>query len=223
MARGRGGARSPVARTGPPLTRGGGDGSYCRGARREAAAVGTGATAQIRRHAGRVLALPRRRRSGAECGIARRRLCRGRRVPDGAGRRGSRTPAGPVRGPARGPRDRQAAGSAAPGVRRGRPRAGRQERPGPPADHRRAHGRPGRTLPGRDAHRGPAEGCGDAADHEGTGRADPGFPGGADRRDRGAPAPVPGTVRNYMATAVRKVGARNRVDAIRIVQSAGWT
>lgn len=32
-----------------------------------------------------------------------------------------------------------------------------------------------------------------------------------------------GTVRNYMATAIRKVGARNRVDAIRIVQSAGWT
>ncbi|MET8482780.1 two-component system response regulator RamR [Streptomyces tendae] len=32
-----------------------------------------------------------------------------------------------------------------------------------------------------------------------------------------------GTVRNYLATAVRKVGARNRVDAIRIVQSAGWT
>lgn len=32
-----------------------------------------------------------------------------------------------------------------------------------------------------------------------------------------------GTVRNYMAMAIRKVGARNRVDAIRIVQSAGWT
>ncbi|MFE9773526.1 LuxR C-terminal-related transcriptional regulator [Streptomyces sp. NPDC005931] len=32
-----------------------------------------------------------------------------------------------------------------------------------------------------------------------------------------------GTVRNYMATAIRKVGGRNRVDAIRIVQSAGWT
>ncbi|WP_320777738.1 response regulator transcription factor [Streptomyces sp. CRN 30] len=32
-----------------------------------------------------------------------------------------------------------------------------------------------------------------------------------------------GTIRNYMATAIRKVGARNRVDAIRIVQSAGWT
>ncbi|WP_077799698.1 response regulator transcription factor [Streptomyces sp. JHA26] len=31
-----------------------------------------------------------------------------------------------------------------------------------------------------------------------------------------------GTVRNYMASAIRKVGARNRVDAIRIVQSAGW-
>ncbi|MFB8772642.1 LuxR C-terminal-related transcriptional regulator [Streptomyces broussonetiae] len=33
----------------------------------------------------------------------------------------------------------------------------------------------------------------------------------------------PGTVRNYLATAIRKVGARNRVDAIRIVQNAGWT
>ncbi|MEU3255317.1 response regulator transcription factor [Streptomyces sp. NPDC006997] len=32
-----------------------------------------------------------------------------------------------------------------------------------------------------------------------------------------------GTVRNYLATAIRKVGARNRVDAIRIVQDAGWT
>lgn len=32
-----------------------------------------------------------------------------------------------------------------------------------------------------------------------------------------------GTVRNYMATAIRKVGARNRVDAIRIAQNAGWT
>ncbi|WP_323748961.1 DNA-binding response regulator [Streptomyces sp. PR69] len=31
-----------------------------------------------------------------------------------------------------------------------------------------------------------------------------------------------GTVRNYMAAATRKVGARNRVDAIRISQSAGW-
>ncbi|MCZ9351689.1 response regulator transcription factor [Streptomyces mutabilis] len=31
-----------------------------------------------------------------------------------------------------------------------------------------------------------------------------------------------GTVRNYLASAIRKVGARNRVDAIRIVQNAGW-
>ncbi|MFF0742786.1 LuxR C-terminal-related transcriptional regulator [Streptomyces sp. NPDC004111] len=31
-----------------------------------------------------------------------------------------------------------------------------------------------------------------------------------------------GTVRNYLAAAVRKVGARNRVDAIRIARSAGW-
>jgi two-component system response regulator DesR len=32
-----------------------------------------------------------------------------------------------------------------------------------------------------------------------------------------------GTVRNYMASVIRKVGARNRVDAIRIAQGAGWT
>ncbi|MFG2313273.1 LuxR C-terminal-related transcriptional regulator [Streptomyces sp. NPDC048566] len=31
-----------------------------------------------------------------------------------------------------------------------------------------------------------------------------------------------GTVRNYMAAATRKVGARNRIDAIRITQGAGW-
>lgn len=31
-----------------------------------------------------------------------------------------------------------------------------------------------------------------------------------------------GTVRNYLAAAVRKVGARNRVDAIRITREAGW-
>ncbi|KAF4406726.1 helix-turn-helix transcriptional regulator [Streptomyces sp. Ru87] len=31
-----------------------------------------------------------------------------------------------------------------------------------------------------------------------------------------------GTVRNYMAAVIRKTGARNRVDAIRISQGAGW-
>jgi two-component system response regulator DesR len=31
-----------------------------------------------------------------------------------------------------------------------------------------------------------------------------------------------GTVRNYLATAVTKLGARNRVDAIRIATEAGW-
>jgi two-component system response regulator DesR len=31
-----------------------------------------------------------------------------------------------------------------------------------------------------------------------------------------------GTVRNYLATAVSKLGARNRVDAIRIASEAGW-
>ncbi|GGQ27712.1 DNA-binding response regulator [Streptosporangium pseudovulgare] len=31
-----------------------------------------------------------------------------------------------------------------------------------------------------------------------------------------------GTVRNYLASAVTKLGARNRVDAIRIANEAGW-
>ena len=31
-----------------------------------------------------------------------------------------------------------------------------------------------------------------------------------------------GTVRNYLASAVTKVGARNRVDAVRIAVEAGW-
>lgn len=31
-----------------------------------------------------------------------------------------------------------------------------------------------------------------------------------------------GTVRNYLTTIVAKLGARNRVDAIRIAQEAGW-
>ena len=31
-----------------------------------------------------------------------------------------------------------------------------------------------------------------------------------------------GTVRNYMASAVTKLGGRNRVDAVRIATDAGW-
>ncbi|RDG39102.1 response regulator transcription factor [Streptomyces corynorhini] len=31
-----------------------------------------------------------------------------------------------------------------------------------------------------------------------------------------------GTIRNYLAAAIRKVGGRNRLDAIRISQGAGW-
>ncbi|MEU8892689.1 response regulator transcription factor [Streptomyces sp. NPDC048442] len=31
-----------------------------------------------------------------------------------------------------------------------------------------------------------------------------------------------GTVRNYLAASIRKTGARNRVDAIRIAHGAGW-
>ncbi|MEI7034498.1 response regulator transcription factor [Streptomyces pratensis] len=33
---------------------------------------------------------------------------------------------------------------------------------------------------------------------------------------------TPGTVRNYLAAAIRKSGARNRLDAIRRAQEAGW-
>jgi two-component system, NarL family, response regulator DesR len=31
-----------------------------------------------------------------------------------------------------------------------------------------------------------------------------------------------GTVRNYLTTVVTKLGARNRVDAIRIARDSGW-
>jgi two-component system, NarL family, response regulator DesR len=31
-----------------------------------------------------------------------------------------------------------------------------------------------------------------------------------------------GTVRNYLTTIVTKLNARNRVDAIRIAEDAGW-
>ena len=31
-----------------------------------------------------------------------------------------------------------------------------------------------------------------------------------------------GTVRNYLASAVTKLGGRNRVDAVRIASEAGW-
>lgn len=30
------------------------------------------------------------------------------------------------------------------------------------------------------------------------------------------------TVRNYLSNAITKVGARNRIDAIRIAREAGW-
>jgi len=30
------------------------------------------------------------------------------------------------------------------------------------------------------------------------------------------------TVRNYLSNAISKVGARNRIDAIRISRNAGW-
>jgi two-component system response regulator DesR len=32
----------------------------------------------------------------------------------------------------------------------------------------------------------------------------------------------PATVRNYLSNAITKVGARNRIDAIRIARNAGW-
>jgi two-component system response regulator DesR len=31
-----------------------------------------------------------------------------------------------------------------------------------------------------------------------------------------------GTVRNYLSRAIAKIGARNRVDAIRIADESGW-
>jgi two-component system response regulator DesR len=31
-----------------------------------------------------------------------------------------------------------------------------------------------------------------------------------------------GTVRNYLSAAIRKLGARNRADALRIAQEKGW-
>jgi two-component system response regulator DesR len=33
---------------------------------------------------------------------------------------------------------------------------------------------------------------------------------------------APATVRNYLSNAISKVGARNRIDAIRIARNAGW-
>jgi two-component system, NarL family, response regulator DesR len=32
----------------------------------------------------------------------------------------------------------------------------------------------------------------------------------------------PATVRNYLSNSISKVGARNRIDAIRIARNAGW-
>ncbi|GLX00361.1 response regulator transcription factor [Microtetraspora sp. NBRC 16547] len=32
----------------------------------------------------------------------------------------------------------------------------------------------------------------------------------------------PGTVRNYLTSAITKTGARNKIDAIRVAQDAGW-
>ncbi|MFF4775279.1 response regulator transcription factor [Microtetraspora fusca] len=32
----------------------------------------------------------------------------------------------------------------------------------------------------------------------------------------------PGTVRNYLTSAITKIGARNKIDAIRVAQDAGW-
>jgi two-component system, NarL family, response regulator DesR len=32
----------------------------------------------------------------------------------------------------------------------------------------------------------------------------------------------PATVRNYLSYAMAKLGARNRIDAIRIARDAGW-
>jgi two-component system response regulator DesR len=32
----------------------------------------------------------------------------------------------------------------------------------------------------------------------------------------------PATVRNYLSNAITKLGARNRIEAIRIARDAGW-
>jgi two-component system response regulator DesR len=31
-----------------------------------------------------------------------------------------------------------------------------------------------------------------------------------------------GTVRNYLSTAIIKLGARNRIEAVRLVRDRGW-
>ena len=33
---------------------------------------------------------------------------------------------------------------------------------------------------------------------------------------------TPGTVRNYISVILRKTGARNRLEAVRIAEEAGW-
>lgn len=33
---------------------------------------------------------------------------------------------------------------------------------------------------------------------------------------------TPATVRNYLSNGIAKIGARNRLDAIRIARDAGW-
>jgi two-component system response regulator DesR len=38
----------------------------------------------------------------------------------------------------------------------------------------------------------------------------------------GSVVPAAEAVRNYLAAAVTKLGARNRVDAVRIATGAGW-
>jgi two-component system response regulator DesR len=34
--------------------------------------------------------------------------------------------------------------------------------------------------------------------------------------------PPPPAVRNYLSNAIAKIGARNRIDAIRLARNAGW-
>ncbi|MBO4269505.1 hypothetical protein [Microbispora triticiradicis] len=41
------------------------------------------------------------------------------------------------------------------------------------------------------------------------------------RGDEIVPAPA-GTVRNYLTGAITKTGARNKIDAVRIAEDAGW-
>ncbi len=147
-----------------------------------------------------------------------------------------------------GPHPQRPAARAAPGLRGGRPRLYRQVPAGgrslrghaqtgrgraayrrvtclqPVTGGRHALIPPGieRALPGRE--RGNRHGYrGTAASHPGDGPQLPRRRHSEVRRAQsGGRHLTQGTVRNYLAAAIRKSGARNRVDAIRRAKEAGW-